>query len=93
MRLLKKTASFSDIARYATILFNEMKIQENLVWDKHSGGSIGFVDLGDINVKFATLKKVQTLPTHVLIFLVKSVVNLLSYSFTAFVTEGIAALK
>ena len=40
-----------------------MKIQENLVWDKHSGELIGFVDLGDININFATLKNTQAL-TH-----------------------------
>ena len=70
-----------------------MKIQENLVWEKHSGELIGFVDLGDINVNFATLKNTQTLATHVLVFLVKSVVNPLSYSFATFATDGITAYQ
>ena len=26
---------------------DEMKIQENLVWNKHTGDLIGFIDLGD----------------------------------------------
>ena len=42
--LAKKTASFSKIERSVTILFDEMKIQGNLVWDKHSGKLISFVD-------------------------------------------------
>ena len=87
--LAKKTASFSEIERYVTILFDEMKNQKNLVWGKHSGELIGFVDLGDINVSFVTLKNTQTLATHVLVFLVKSVVNPLSYSFATFATDGI----
>ena len=87
--LAKKTASFSETERYVNILFDEMKIQENLVWDKHSGELIGFVDLGDVNVNFATLKNTQTLATHILVFLVKSVVNPLSYSFPTFATDGI----
>ena len=70
-----------------------MKIQENLVWEKHSGELIGFVDLGDINVNFATLKNTQTLATHVLVFLVKSVVSPLSYSFAKFATDGITAYQ
>ena len=70
-----------------------MKIQENLVWDKHSGELIGFVDLGDINVNFATLKSTQTLAPHVLAFLVKSVVNPLSYSFATFAADGITAYQ
>ena len=65
-----------------------MKIQDNLVWDKHSGELIGFVDSGDININHATLENVQKLATHFLVFLVKSVVNLLSYSFSTFATAS-----
>ena len=64
--LAKKTAGFSGPERYVTILFDEMKIQEDLVWDKHSGELIGFVDLGDINTNYAILKNVTELATHVL---------------------------
>ena len=91
--LAKKIASFSAIERYVTILFDEMNIYENLVWCKHSGELIGFVDSGDINVKLATLKNTQALVTHVLVFLVKSVVNPLSYSFATFATDGITAYQ
>ena len=52
-----------------------MKIQEGLVWDKHTGELLGFVDLGDLKLNYATV-----LATHILVFLVKSVVNPLSYS-------------
>ena len=55
-----------------------MKIQEDLVRDKYSGELIGFVDLGDIHTNFATLDDVKELATHVLVFLVKSIVNPLS---------------
>ena len=91
--LAKKSASFSEIERYVTILFDEMKIQENSVWNEHSGELIGFVDLGDINVNFATLKNTETLVSHVLMFLVKSVINPLSYSFATLSTDGIAAYQ
>ena len=89
----KKTESFSEIERYVTILFDEMKTQENLVWDKHSGEMIGFADLGNINFNFATLKNTQTLATQVLVFWVKSVANPLSYSFATFATDGITAYQ
>ena len=89
--LTKKTVSFSQIERYVTILFDEMKIQEKLVWDKHSGELIGFLDLGDININYATLENAQKLATHVLVFLVKSVVYPLSYSFATFASDGINA--
>ena len=89
----KKAASISEIERYLTILLNEMKIQEDLVWDKHSVELIEFVDLGDIYTNYATLKSVEKLASHVLVFLVKSIVNPLSYSFATFATNGVTAFQ
>ena len=77
--LNKKTELFSESERYVTILFDEMKIQEDLVWDKHTGELIGFVDLGDMKLNYASV-----VATHILVFLVKSVVNPLSLSFILF---------
>ena len=70
-----------------------MKIQEDLVWDKHTGELVGFVDLSDMKLNYATLKNVSVLATHILVFLVKSVVNPLSYSFATFATTGITYIK
>ena len=89
--LQKNTVDFSGPERFITILFDEMKIQEDLVWDKYSGELIGFVDLGDINTNYATLKDVEELATHILVFLAKSIVNPLSFSFASFATTGISA--
>ena len=91
--LNKKTELFSESERYVTILFDERKIQEDLVWDKHTGELIGFVDLGDMKLKYATLKNVSVLATHILVFLVKSVVNPLSHSFATFATTGITSYQ
>ena len=49
--LMDKIKHFNDIERYCIITFDEMKIQENLVWDKYTGELIGFVDLGDLQLK------------------------------------------
>ena len=54
---------------------DKMKIQENLVWDKHTGDLIGFVDLGGTEVNCATLQKTDQIAIHVLVFLVHSIVN------------------
>ena len=91
MNCTKKTELFSESERYVTILFDEMKIQEDLEWDKHTGELIGFVDLGDMKLNYATLKNVSVLATHILVFLVKSVVNPLSYIFATFATTGITS--
>ena len=65
-----------------------MKVQEDLVWDKYSNELIGYVDLGDTDLNYATLNKVDKLATHVLVFLVKSIVNPLSYSLATFATDN-----
>ena len=70
-----------------------MKIQEYLVWDKHSGELIGFVNLGEIHTNYATLKSVEKLASHVLDFLVKRIVNTLSYSFATFATNGVTTFQ
>ena len=38
-----------------------MKIQENLVWDKHTGNLVGFVDLEDTDLNVPHYKKLKTL--------------------------------
>lgn len=53
------------------MLFDEMKIQSNLVFDKHTNELIGIVDLGDATVNYATLDNIDELATHVLVFYVR----------------------
>ena len=36
-----------EAEKHFAILLDEMKIQENLVWDKHTGELIGYFDLGE----------------------------------------------
>ena len=70
-----------------------MKIQENLVWDKHTGDLIGFVDLGDIDLNYSTLKNVEDIASHVLVFLLRSVVNPLKFSFANFATTNVTCVQ
>ena len=49
---------------------DEMKIQENLVWDKHSDKLIGYVDLRDVNLNHATQSNVEEIVTHILVLLI-----------------------
>ena len=70
---------------------DEMKTQENLAWDKHNGELIGYVDLGDIDLNYATLSKVTTVASHVLVFLIRNIVNPFKFSLTKLATDGISA--
>ena len=91
--LAKKNKNFMPHERFVTILIDEMKIQEDLIWDKYSGELIGFLDLGDCDINAATLVKPTELATHVLVFMVKSIVNPLSISLATFATTGVFSFQ
>ena len=50
-----------------------MKVQSKLVFDKHTGELIGFLDLGDPDVNFVELEKPDSLVTHALVLFVLSI--------------------
>ena len=67
--LKNKIEDFTDIECLMVILFDEMKVQENLVWSKHISDLIGFVDLGDVNLNYTTFQEVNDIASHVLAFI------------------------
>ena len=79
--------------KYAILLMDEMKIQENLVWDKHTGDLIGFVDLGDTELIYATLQKTDQIASHVLVFLVRSIVNPTKFSLANFAATNATSVQ
>ena len=70
---------------------DEMKIQSNLVWDKHTGELIGYVDLGHTELNYATLEKGDNIATHILGFLICSIVNPFQFNLANFATSGASA--
>ena len=91
--LKDKVEHFSAQEKFIVLVLDEMKIQENLVWDKHSGELIGYVDLDDPIVNFATLQQADKLASHVLVFLIRSIVNPFKYSFANFATINITSVQ
>ena len=91
--LSKKVQEFSDPEKFIVLLFDEVKIQENLVWDKHTGDLIGFVDLGDPTVNYATLDTSKELATHILAFMIRSVVNPFKFSLANFATTTASSFQ
>ena len=68
--LKTETNDCFDVQRYIVLLFDEMKVKANLVLNKVTGEIAGFTDLGDPDVNFATLEKVNDIASHVLVFMV-----------------------
>ena len=86
--LIDKVKEFSEMEKFMILLMDEMKIQENLVWDKHTGELIGFVDLGDVDVNYTVLQEPNKLASHVLVFLIRSIVNPFKFSLANFATTS-----
>lgn len=91
--LCTKTQSFTDIERNVILTFDEMKIQDGLVWDKHGSDLIGYVDLGDEELNFATLKDVEDIATHVLVFLIRGLINPFKFTLANFATTSATAMQ
>lgn len=87
------TESYFDVQRYVVLLFDEMKVQSNLVFDKVTGELIGFTDLGDLDLNCAVLDKPDDLATHALAFLVRGVCTELKFCLTHFSTNGVTAAQ
>lgn len=65
----------------------------NLVFDKVSGDLISYTDLGDPDVNFATLEKVDQIATHALAFLVQGVCTELKFCLAHFATTGVTSAQ
>ena len=72
---------------------DEMKVQEILVWDKHTGDPIVIVDLGVPDLNYATLQRIGEVASHLLVFLFRSVINPLKFSLANFATSNTKSVQ
>ena len=70
-----------------------MKVMANLVLDKTTGELIRFIDLGDPDLNFGVLEKVDALASHALAFLVRGICTELKFGLAHFATSGITAAQ
>ena len=49
--------SYPNTQSYIVLLFDEMKMRFNLVFDKNTGQLIGFTDPGDSTINYASFEK------------------------------------
>ena len=87
------TNSYFDVQRYVVLLFDEMKVQSNLVLDKVTGELIGFTDLGDLELNFAVLDKADEIATHALAFILRGVSSPLKFCLAHFSTNGVTVAQ
>ena len=98
---LRKEAKVSDLPepkKYCGLILDEMKVKENLVYDKYTGGVVGFTNLGSINDELLNLEREcqddQTpspVATHILVLMVRGIFFKLEFPFAHFATRGVTA--
>ncbi|PFX17055.1 Transposable element P transposase [Stylophora pistillata] len=87
------TDTYFDVQRCVVLLFDEMKVMSNLVLDKVTGELIGFTDLGNLELNYAVLEKVNEIATHALAFLVRGVCTDLKFYLAHFTTTGVTSVQ
>ena len=78
----------NNLNKYVIIVMDEMHIKHDLVYDKHDGSLIGFVDLGSTNNQLLEVEKAlaaektdQTLASTMLMFMVRDLVSKFNYPY------------
>ena len=97
--LIEANLESSEHNCYVCLIFDECKIKEDLVYDKHTGELIGFVDITDINNHLKSIEKsydkstaatsVQKLATHMLMFMVRGLFSSLKFPYAQFSTNNL----
>nr|XP_034339030.1 uncharacterized protein LOC117693074 [Crassostrea gigas] len=92
----KKDMYSAEHRSFVGVLFDEVKIKEDLVYDKHSGEIVGYVNLGEISNQLYELerviqKKTPAVAKCILVIMVRGVTSDLKFPFAAFATVGITA--
>ena len=83
------TDTYFDVQRYLVLWFDEMKVMSTLGLDNVTGELIGFTDLGDLELNYAVLEKVNEIATHSLAFLIRGVCTDLKFCLAHFATTGV----
>lgn len=91
---LLKEAKLEDSAehrKYVSLVFDEVKIKEDLVYNKHTGELIGFVNITDINHHLTAFEHhchgevhSHEVATHMLVFMVRGLFTRLKFPYVQF---------
>ncbi len=86
-----KRLSLPDSRKFVSLLIDEMKIKEGLVYNKHSGEIMGFTSLGDINDDLLRLEQDSELPKvakQLLTIMVRGILFHLNFPYAHFASIG-----
>jgi len=86
-----------DLNRYVMLVIDEMHVKEELVYDKHEGSLIGFVNLGNINNQLLELEAALShenrrlpLASTMLILMVRGLFQKVNYPYAQFACANLS---
>ena len=97
-----KLSTLQDSKKHVVLVVDELKIKEELVYNRHSGEIVGFVNLGNINNKLIELELQQRqvsdpesehppIATHMLVIMVRGIFVRLNFPYAHFPTDKLSA--
>ncbi len=92
-----KIDSVADFQKHVCLVFDEVRIKEDLVYDKHSLQIIGFVNLGNVSNELLRLQRLesgqleQCVAKHMLVFMVRNLFSKLEFPYAQFPCSSLSA--
>lgn len=90
---LKEEAQLAstDLNSYVTLVYDEVKVQEGLVYDKESCVLIGFVQVDDMSSHMNSEASISdSIATHMLVFMVRGLFSALKFPYAQFPTTSLS---
>ena len=88
-----KVSSLPDCRKYVTVVIDEMKVKENLAYDKHSGEIVGYTALGDeldaIEKRCENLQQESDIAKHILVIMVRGFLFKLDFPLAHFAVSSL----
>ena len=89
--------SLEEWQKFVVVTFDEMKIKEDLVYDKNTCDIIGYIDLGEVNGQLSSLgrklvhsvdfKPEEHVADHMLLFMVRGLFTDLEFPYAQYATQ------
>lgn len=96
-----KMSGLEDYQKYVSVVFDEVKIKEGMIYDKHDCRIIGFVDLGGVNSSLESFERSlsqnsesvtpSSVAKQMLVFMVRGLFIKLCFPYAQYPTRGITA--
>ena len=91
-----------ELQKHVILAFDEMKIRDDIVYNKHQQEMIGFVDLGKVNNELVRAEKIlnskngssvleRDVATSMLVIMVRGITTSLRFPWAHFPTTGVSA--